>query len=256
LLPLALSRLWAERAWCLRLLGGLSAIPILAGALLTFSRGAGIAILCTLLMMVALRTIRWWQLLLIAGLGSLFIWLAVPDYVYRITTTVDVVDLATGNAAEADGSLRGRFTENLATLFIFLDHPLLGVGPGQTSNYMLAYSEGVGFRRLEGNRRGHNLYLEELADTGIVGFGLLMSIIGITLHQLLRVRRLWPDDPAAAQTATAFVLAIVAYLVTAFFLHLSYVRYFWLILALAAAAYEVLKREQTRPDPVKAFPAQ
>jgi putative inorganic carbon (hco3(-)) transporter len=254
LLPLALSRLWAERAWWLRLLGGLSAIPILAGALLTFSRGAGLAIVFTLLVMVAIRTIRWWQLLLMVGIGYLFISLAVPDYLYRMTTAANVVELATGNAAEADGSVQGRATENLATLLIFLDHPLLGVGPGQTSRHMLEYSDGVGFRRLEGNRRGHNLYLEELADTGLVGFGLLLTILAITLHQLLRVRRQWPNDSASAQTAAALFLALMAYLATAFFLHLSYVRYFWLILALAAAAYEVLKRKQFQPLPAETIP--
>ena len=36
---------------------------------------------------------------------------------------------------------------------------------------------------------------------------------------------------------------------SAFFLHLSYVRYYWLILALAAAAYEIWKIETPKQFP-------
>jgi O-antigen ligase len=249
LLPLALSRLWAERAWGLRLLGVLSCIPILGGALLTFSRGAGVALVITLLVMLAMRLVKWWQLLLIVAFGYLFISLAVPDYLYRMTTTADVAELATGNADEAGGSVQGRATENLGTLYTFLDHPLLGVGPGQTSRYAMAYGNEVGFRKLTSERRAHNMYLEELADTGILGFGLFAAMLWITLSQLLRLRQAWRADPAKAYTLAGLFLGLVAYLGSAFFLHLSYVRYYWLILALASAAYEIWKIEPPKHLP-------
>jgi hypothetical protein len=39
----------------------------------------------------------------------------------------------------------------------------------------------------------------------------------------------------------AFVLAIVSYLATGLFLHLSYARYFWFLMALAGAAGAMAK---------------
>ena len=38
---------------------------------------------------------------------------------------------------------------------------------------------------------------------------------------------------------TGFFLAIVAYLGTGFFLHFAYIRFFWLIVALASAAVHI-----------------
>jgi hypothetical protein len=46
--------------------------------------------------------------------------------------------------------------------------------------------------------------------------------------------------------ATAFSLSVVTYMTTGIFLHLSYARYFWLIMALAGAAALIALRE---PDP-------
>jgi len=79
-----------------------------------------------------------------------------------------------------------------------------------------------------------------MADTGLVGFSVLMVIIGLTMVQLAsmraRFRLLRPD---ISYTAASFMLSIVAYLATAVFLHLAYIRYFWFLLALSGAAIAV-----------------
>ncbi len=240
LLPLALLRVWAERSWPLRILGAIACIPILAGALLTYSRGAGVAIIVTLLAMVLLRVIKLTHFLVIAFVGCLFVVKVIPDYVYRISTVDQVGDVATGNAAAAGGSIRGRATVNLAAYHIFLDYPLLGVGPGQTRYYTMEYGNQDGFRVLTTDRRAHNMYLEELADTGIIGFAGFISIVLFTMYQLWQVRRRWARTrPDIAYTAAGFLLAIIGYLSTAAFLHLSYVRYYWLLLALAGVAVQI-----------------
>ena len=56
--------------------------------------------------------------------------------------------------------------------------------------------------------------------------------------------------PDLANIATAFLLALVAYMGTSVFLHLSYPRYFWMILALASAAIHCIKSEESRQDEV------
>jgi hypothetical protein len=44
-----------------------------------------------------------------------------------------------------------------------------------------------------------------------------------------------------AKMVTGFLLAIVAYLGTALFLHFAYIRYFWLMAALAAASARIVR---------------
>ncbi|MCC6169008.1 MAG: O-antigen ligase family protein [Caldilineaceae bacterium] len=240
LLPIAMMRMWGERRLLLRVLAAASCIPIVGGALLTFSRGAGISIILTLLAIAFLRILKLRHLLIVGVAGFLFVSLVIPDYIYRISTAIDVAELASGNTEDASGSVRGRATVNLAALHIFLDHPLLGVGPGQTSSYMIEYGNEIGFRRLETERRAHNMYLEELADTGLIGFAFFMGILGLTLVELLRVRRAWKEsDPDAGYLLAGLMVAIIAYMSTAIFLHLSYVRYYWVVLALAGAATQI-----------------
>lgn len=251
LLPLALMRVWGERNKLLRLAAALSCLPIVGGALLTFSRGAGLSLILTLFAMAFFRLLKLHHLVIIALVGVLFVSTVIPDYIYRISTAAEVAELATGDADEAGGSVRGRATVNLAALNIFLDYPLLGVGPGQTSRYMIDYGNEIGFRRLETNRRAHNMYLEELADTGILGFSFFMSILGLTLHGLFQQRRRWMQShPEIGYLFAGLILAIVAYMSTAIFLHLSYMRYYWVILALAGAAIEVYRQEMPESAPL------
>lgn len=242
LFPLALFRFWSEKSLLLRLLGVAACIPIISGAFLTFSRGAGLSIILILIIMVVLRMIKIQHFILIGLFAIAITLVAIPDYVYRISRTSGVVDLAQGNEAEAGGSVRGRATVNLATFNIFLDHPFLGVGPGQTRLYTTEYGNAVGYRFLTGNqtRRAHNMFLEELADTGIFGFAIFMSMVLYPLWRLFWLRRYWlKRNLEVGYTISAIMLAIFAYLSTAVFLHLSYMRYYYAILAIAGAAIEI-----------------
>ena len=68
------------------------------------------------------------------------------------------------------------------------------------------------------------------------------AILGVLLVRLDRARRRWRDENAErADLATAFELALVGWLITSVFLHLSYQRYLWILVALAAASLHVLR---------------
>lgn len=56
-------------------------------------------------------------------------------------------------------------------------------------------------------------------------------------------RRLMDEDAELAYAATAFFVALSAYAVSAVFAHLSYPRYFWLLLAVSSAAVRVVHSE-------------
>jgi putative inorganic carbon (hco3(-)) transporter len=247
LVPLAVSRFQAERDRRLRLLAAACAALILCGVLLTFSRGAAVAMILLVVAMVLFRQVSLRQFLVLALTLVALVAIVAPDYVARVQTLA-AADSALSNGGGADGAIVGRATENLAALYVFRDHPALGVGPGQFfRHYSAAYGNALDLRYLKTNRRAHNLYLEIAADTGALGLAAFLSIVGVTMAQLWRLTVYWRRrNRDLAALARAFLLAIVAYLATGIFLQLAYERYFWFLLALANATVWMLRREAAR----------
>ena len=255
-LPLALIRAFGERTRRLRLAAAGGSLLIVGGLLLSFSRGAAVAVFVTLLLMALLRELRLRQLLVALALITGIVLLVVPDYVTRLRSLQGVTALSsTDSSQRPDTALTGRQTENLAAWNTFLDHPVVGVGPGvYFKEYSREYGNRLGVRYLHSERRGHSLYLELAADTGLVGLSAFMAMVGTALVLLYRhAKRLRGHDPQGAMVASSLFFALFAYLACAMFLHLSYQRYFWALLGLASAAIWTLRREAedelVRPPP-------
>lgn len=244
LLPIALFLAKSESVPALKWIAAFSCLPILAGVLLTGSRGAAVTVLLVVLSVAALGHLRWTHIAGVAAAGVLLAAILVPQFAQRLSTLSALTEVPKGRATSMDSSLRQRATIVLATARIFRDNPVFGVGPGQARLYVERYSEG-GLTRITRTRRGHNLYLEELANTGLVGFSFFALVVASVVRRLVRLRRsLLHVDSQAAYLATALLMAIVAYLISAMFLHLSYERYFWVLIALGSAATMVLRGEE------------
>jgi O-antigen ligase len=245
LVPLALFQAWSERHRLLRLAAYGAAVLISGAVILTFSRGAAVGFALVIVLMTLLRYIKLYQLaavgLVIAGLL-----IAVPQYADRLSTLYAVVGAVTESesAIAADNSVLSRATENLAALNVFSDHPVIGVGPGQFSSYYREYADDIAISVRAEDRQAHNLYLSTAAETGILGLVCFLAILFITLWQLALARRRWLGRrPDLTNMVTGFGLAVVTYMITGIFLHLSFIRYFWLVLALAGAAALMALRE-------------
>jgi putative inorganic carbon (hco3(-)) transporter len=245
-LPLALIRAFREPKRSRRLLAGATTLLITGGLLLTFSRGATVAVAATLILMTLLRELPVRHLLVVFAVVTGLVLLVVPDYVTRVRSLGAVTSLSSSDStSRPDASIVGRQTENLAALHTFLDHPIVGVGPGvYFKEYSREYANRLGLRYLESERRGHSLYLELAADTGLVGLGAFLAMVGTTLVLLYRSARRWrADSPERAMVASSILFGLFAYLACGAFLHLSYQRYFWALLGLASAAIWTLRRE-------------
>lgn len=246
LLPLALVRVFRERRMRLRLLAAAASLLISGGILLTFSRGAAVGVAATLLLMVLFRELKIRHVAAFVAVVAAVVGLLVPDYVIRLSSLQGVTTLPSADTSDyPDGAILGRQTENLAAWNTFLSHPVAGVGPGvYFKEYSREYANRLGLRYLESERRGHSLYLELAADTGVLGLGAFLALVGITLAGLYRSARDWRQrDPQRAMLASSFFFSLCAYMATAAFLHLSYQRYFWVVLALANAVIWSLRRE-------------
>jgi putative inorganic carbon (hco3(-)) transporter len=264
LLPLAVFTYRNGGSTAARLGAAAAGLLIFGGMLLTLSRGAFLTLVLIAAAMAAMRWVRTSHLLACAVVLLFAIPIVSPHFVPRMLSIVNVGDLIGGGPADAgaaDGAMLGRTTVMLAALHTFLDHPAVGVGPGQFPPfYVAAYSDNpeIKFRDLRGaSRRAHNLYLEMAAETGLIGLTTFLAIVLLLVRELWRARQRWlAADPERAELATAFCLSLLAYLTTAVFLHVSYQRYYWFLIAMAGATLHVLhaRRLQDRSVPVQSMP--
>ena len=224
---------------------------ILTAVALTYSRGAFLTIAVLGVFLLFWKYIKPGRLVL-AGLVLVAIVAATaPGVLARVGSIGSVGVLGRQDAqATPDGAIRGRATEMLAALAVFLDHPVFGVGPGQ---YVPFYSERyqlldeVSFRHLPRPREAHNLYVSIGAETGTAGLLVFFLIVGTLFFGLRRARHFWlARSRRRADLAVAFALSLVSYLGTGMFLHLSFERYLWFLVGTASAAVYVLRQEQRR----------
>jgi putative inorganic carbon (HCO3(-)) transporter len=257
LLPLAALAAKIEPSRRLRLLAKGAAIMIFGALLLTYSRGNLVALLFAFVLMACLGF--WKAKHVIGTVAALCVLIAVvqPGVVMRMLTLERLKPLLLGNqtGAEApDSSAIRRYVENVAAWRVFLDHPIVGVGPGHfAAYYSNDYGNRVGLVEQTHGYRAHNLYFEVLAETGVIGFICFLAVPIAIGHDLWRERRrLMRVHPSLAYTATALFVALGAYGVSAIFDHLSYQRYFWLLLAVSAAALRTIRSEADRRNSLPA----
>jgi O-antigen ligase len=257
LLPIGVYLARRERRVPLRVVAAASTLLVLAGFMLSFSRGGFIALVGLIVVATLLGFVRPRHLAAVLVGGTLLLLLVAPSYTARMVSIANVGVLFTDASSEPDGAILGRTTSNLAALQVFLAHPAFGVGPGQ---YFQQYSREVAntlsLRRFDTQRRAHNLYLETAADLGLSGLLALLAVVGAALVPLWRLRqRFRLVDPPRADLATAMGLALVAYMFSAVFLHLAYERYFWVLMALLASTAWILARDLADGEPHGLMPA-
>ena len=153
------------------------------------------------------------------------------------------LDIALERFASSTGDLEaGRLPIWRDTWRMIVANPLLGTGFGTYESVNAAWRLAPdGFA----NNHAHSEYLEVAAETGLLGLVAFLGAVTLTLVQLATARRacrLRAGQEELGELCAACFLALVAYLGTGLFLHLAYMRYFWLLLALGGAAGGWLQR--------------
>ncbi len=239
-LPLAIGLLWSARSRRARIAAGAAAAVILAAIILTYSRGAALALGVLSFVVVAAFGVRnRRRALAILVLASLLFAVLPSGFVTRLAT---VTEFLPGVVVEdPDSSFEKRRVVTTVAWLIFLDHPFLGVGVGNYAHHFQDYALRIGsdardyLAATEGERQyPHNLYLELLAEGGLVGLSLFLGLVGTILGRLA-------STASSAGTSSRQVLVravglgLVGYLISALFLHGAFQRLLWMFLALAVA---------------------
>ncbi len=251
LVPLGIFRYIGERTPTLRLTAGVLTALIAIAVVMTFSRGAAVGMGALILALIVLRMVRLRHILLfVVGITVVLAWS--PQYASRILSIAEVGALTSENAATSGASnvILSRATETLAAALVMADHPILGVGPDMFNDNYQHYAEIVGLFVREGEtREAHNLYMGYGAELGVVGLAVFLWIAWQTIAMVARARRRsLRRRPDLEQLTTPFALALMTYYVTGLFLHLSFARYYWLMVALASAAAVITLREMDAVD--------
>jgi len=241
LLPLGLCLAWTERIHWLRYTAYAASSSIALGTALTLSRGAAVGFVALILGMTLLGrvAVRYLVALFVIGLVIL---VSVPQYAQRLESVIDILGMVDGSKdmRQLDIATVGRLTEMWAGAQVFCEHPIVGVGGDMFPYHFLNHAGDLGVQVHTEPRKAHNLYLGIAAEHGLLGLLSFAAIIVSVFRLLARTRKLPLDQaPEIPQFATAFMLAIGVYMVVGMFVDFSYVRYFWLIVALACATHHI-----------------
>lgn len=222
-----------KRSPGLRLVAVTAGLACLLGIFLTVSRGGMVALAISLLAAVLFAG-RWRArvALLVGALAALtavyFVVLAPPAARERITSATQ------GEHRVPDG----RVTLWELGWRMAKDNPVHGVGAGNfretVPDYLLR--PGVIMRSdqvlLATPQPAHNTYLSVLAELGVVGCGLFLSLIAFSLISMLRAARCFRarGDPGCEILARSFAVGLIGVLAADFFLTQELSKQLWLLL--------------------------
>jgi len=244
LVPLALDRVWREQSQRGRVLAIYALSVCLLTIFFTFSRGAFVALVMVLAIMLIYRPPRLRFIMLTVLIGILLLRFLPNQYTARLLT---LTQLRVGATAEnlADSSFRGRLSENSSAWMMFNDHPILGVGLNNFKVHYQSYARNLGLDPRREERSPHSFYLEIASELGIVGLIWLAALQWVTFRGLYEARRdfIAAQKPQYADIALAFGLGILSFLFTSIFLHVAHPRYLWLIYGIALAMPHAARAE-------------
>src|SRR6266496_4836386 len=214
---------------------------ILFAVLNTYSRGAYLVLAIDAVLIFFVFEKRFNPMIAFAGLGIVILLLPFLPATYR-ARFYTLSDFTAQNGIYQDTSFRGRSSEMLTGLAMFADHPLLGVGTGNYPTNYQRYTQLIGIEFRATTRDPHSLYVQVLAETGILGaiaFLAMMFFLFDALNKTCRAIERSPHLSDWLPWMNAIRLAILSYLMTSFILHNAYIRYFWILVAMALAGIQI-----------------
>ena len=134
----------------------------------------------------------------------------------------------------ADPTLARRLGYNLIGLDLFLERPILGVGPGGYREHYLDFEYRAYPGRDQRRRPLHNTYLLLACETGVFGLAAFLGICGVGLRRLALARKRGAT-PELRVYAEVLQLGFVCYLLSCSLMPAHFYKYTWALAALSLA---------------------
>ena len=254
---LGVERLVHDKSKGVKILAGWCAAASALTVIFTFSRGATVALVLSLIIFFWIYRLKPVQLIAILVFGVVLLLFAPPIYFERVLTITDLFPSNDGQInVYTDRAIQGRASENLTAWLMVTQHPFFGVGLNNFQSLYQEYTKSLGLAPSATNRSPHNLYLEVAAETGFVGLTVFLLMIFFAFRAILfairKFRELGMDD--YSHMTTGFAIAFIGYMLAAVFVHAAYPRYFYLLLGIAYALPVILDQLQTEQENQTVFP--
>lgn len=240
ILPVSIYSLFERKGKRQRITAGLSVLLIFGGIAATYSRGAYLAVI---IMLIVLMFLGKKQAL---GIAALFagILLVLPQSVYHRLFAILELDVSTVTRLAIWGGC----------LNIFVENPLFGVGAG-TENVANLLQSRFGINQ----PHAHSLYFELLVEGGLISilfFVAVLSLLVYDLFFLLRSGRKW------RRMGVAYLASLAGFLVFSVFEFSlqtpKELQYFMLLLGLIEASKRLCQKSMAEqnipPEPVEEAP--
>ncbi len=242
----AIYRLWDESSLRLKVISAYALSVLLLAMVFTYSRGGTLALGLVLFLTVIHKRVKLRNLIFLLLILSLMIIFIPNQFKGRLSTLEELIPGRDESKIHLDSSFRQRILYMKTAWEMFSDNPFLGVGAGNYSEHYDQYSKQVGsivssYEHFGKPRLPHNLYLQIASETGLIGFVIFMSIISLTLWYYYSAYNKFKEgrDYHSASIVISLMFGFVGYLITSLFLHGDYIRYFWLLVAIAVAAKHI-----------------
>ena len=226
IIPIAGVLLLDARRMAMRWLAGSALVLSAIAVIVTFSRAGFLTLAATFIMFLVVlarrRSPGKATMLLLAGISLLAF--MPTGYADRLSTITDI-------SADRTGSAEGRWQDFQIALDIVSHHPVIGAGIGQD---ILAMNESRG----RGWTSVHNAFLQYAVDLGLPGLALFVWLYLACLRSARTVERYAAREPALrdlTHLAAGVQVALVAFVVAAFFHPIAYQFYFFSVGGLAVA---------------------
>ena len=238
---LALDRLWHDSKFRLRVWAGFSAVVCALALIFTDSRGGFLNLMVTVFVFFLFNrpNIKFILVILLIAMGVAQV---VPaNFTDRILTLAELNPFQWNTQQITDESFRGRTSENLAAWRMFLDHPVLGVGLNNYSTFYQDYSREIGLDNRREARDPASLYLQLLAEQGLVGTVVFLAIIVAVFLQLFRSFSGFKEIRRSDEMyiSAALLAALAGYMFMSLYRNNAYTNVFWVFIAVCMSAFQV-----------------
>jgi len=212
-----------------RIYFGIIGIFSVIALIFTLTRGAWLAVLVAIVIygVLSLRSRPKMALilclLLVVSAGSIYNF---PTLQHRAKSIVDI---------SISGKNTGRLLVWQGAWRMFVDHPIVGVGPGNFEN--VYHSSYMSPKAKEHLGHAHNSFLQILAENGIVGFGGFIVMFGYILVYLYK-RGIGRKNPLALAVFLATIAFLIQGLTEFNFGDSTVIRMYWFLLGLAAIDFK------------------
>jgi O-Antigen ligase len=242
IVPIAIALLLGSRSLVRKFFFGSCAMLMVAGIVLTYSRGSFIGLLVSL-GFLAWRVGRRRRVeIMVGGFVMVAIFLAlVPSYALRITSILIP-------SLDPVGSSEARSGELLRSLYVAIRHPLLGIGMGN-------YAPEMSYRGLV----THNSYTQVAAEMGAAALVCYAMFVVSPLRKLGQIAR---ETFGARANSRFYYLtlglqaSLIGYLVCSFFASVAYLWYVYYLVGYAVCLRRMYESETGKAVVVQKQPNQ